>query len=317
MTLRPRLTDLNQLRTIPAFPDGNRPRHRNFVHLSISSNSLTLYDAQPYKPHTAMNSLPPRLRCLAAGVSRAAPARTLATKTRKPSSSEQAFPRGGFYDAVMEHRLPEQNHSGRKRIPEPQAPPPPPAANTPAKPTKARQRKTTETPPPPPAKAAEAEKSPAGPPPEEDSPEARARIVFGSSLAGPARRADLRAKGTLVAGVLVPPKPDEPDHCCMSGCVNCVWDQYREDMEEWLVASAEADRRSGARQGDEEEAPEAMSVDDDGGGSETNWSVEPQRLAKDFWDEELYKGVPVGIREFMKQEKKLKERHAKEGTAGG
>jgi hypothetical protein len=41
------------------------------------------------------------------------------------------------------------------------------------------------------------------------------------------------------------------------------------------------------------------------------------RIAKDFWDEELYKNVPVGIREFMKQEKRLKEKHLREGTVGG
>jgi hypothetical protein len=31
----------------------------------------------------------------------------------------------------------------------------------------------------------------------------------------------------------------------------------------------------------------------------------------------VFKGVPVGILEFMKQEKRLKERHAKEGSSGG
>lgn len=30
-------------------------------------------------------------------------------------------------------------------------------------------------------------------------------------------------KGTIVAGVRIPPKPLEPDNCCMSGCVNCTW----------------------------------------------------------------------------------------------
>jgi hypothetical protein len=48
-------------------------------------------------------------------------------------------------------------------------------------------------------------------------------------------------------------------------------------------------------------------VDDDGGGSETNWGT-------DFSSEDLFKGVPVGIREFMKTEKRLKEKHAREGS---
>lgn len=72
-----------------------------------------------------------------------------------------------------------------------------------------------------------------------------------------------------------------------------------------------------------QDLPGTLSMDDDGGGSETNWdggAVPAQasgRIAKDFWDKELYKGVPVGIQEFMKQEKRLKEKHLREGTSGG
>ena len=133
----------------------------------------------------------------------------------------------------------------------------------------------------------------------------KARVVFGSRLAGPAeRRRAIDAKSTVVSGVLVPPRPQEPDNCCMSGCVNCVWDQYRDDLEEWASRSAEARRKSMMSQGQDL----GGSMDDDGGGSETNWtSAGPDLLAD----------IPVGIREFMRNEKILKERHRKEGTKGG
>ena len=133
----------------------------------------------------------------------------------------------------------------------------------------------------------------------------KARVVFGSRLAGPAeRRRTIEAKSRMIAGVLVPPRPQEPDNCCMSGCVNCVWDLYRDDLEEWASKSADARRRSMMAQG------QALggSMDENGGGSETGWaSPGPDLLA----------GIPVGIREFMKNEKILKERHRKEGTRGG
>lgn len=192
------------------------------------------------------------------------------------------------------------------------------------------------------------------------STQEKAKVIFGSRLAGPAERAErlarIRSQSKVVAGVVVPPRPEEPDNCCMSGCVNCVWDRFRDEMEEWVVASAEAERRvrlaaaaetgagdKGASVGAaaasssssspstppsaERPAPDrntAVSMDDDGGGSETNWDggsstagPGPEKIAKDLWDDDLYKNVPVGIREFMKQEKRLKEKHMREGTLAG
>jgi hypothetical protein len=119
----------------------------------------------------------------------------------------------------------------------------------------------------------------------------------------------------------------------MSGCVNCVWDRYRDELEEWAAAKKEVDRAvrrergleewrrtrtsgTGLMLGEVEKGAQhtAVSMDDDGGGSEANWET---GLETDFMSEELFKSVPVGIREFMRQEKRLKEKHARERTAGG
>lgn len=91
----------------------------------------------------------------------------------------------------------------------------------------------------------------------------------------------------------------------MSGCVNCVWDIYRDDLEEWAAKSREAQMKEMQMR----RADESGTMDDDGGGSETNWSVSE--------GQDLFANVPVGIREFMKTEKILKERHMKDGTMGG
>jgi len=132
-------------------------------------------------------------------------------------------------------------------------------------------------------------------------------VIFGSRLAGPGeRRAELDRKSTLIAGVLVPPRPAEPDNCCMSGCVNCVWDQYRDELEEWAAKSSEARMASVQHQG----AESGVSMDDDGGGSETTWGT-------GLGGGDLFRDIPVGIREFMRTEKRLKQRHLKEGTVRG
>ena len=155
----------------------------------------------------------------------------------------------------------------------------------------------------------------------------RAQAVFGSRHLSPGdrgyeeRQQLKKQKSTLVAGILIPPEPEEPDNCCMSGCVNCVWERYREEMEEWSTKKKEAGELLKA-EGLKESEPsssssESVSMDEDGGGSEANWGAGDAKIAKDMWDEDVFKGVPMGIREFMKQEKRLKERHERERAATG
>jgi len=106
--------------------------------------------------------------------------------------------------------------------------------------------------------------------------------------------------------------------------VNCVYERYREELEEWAAARKEAEvalakerglekgkkrRRKGIGEADKGAIHTMVSMDDDGGGSETNWS--PGEA-----DVDLFKDIPVGIREFMKSERRLKEKHAREGTVG-
>ena len=68
------------------------------------------------------------------------------------------------------------------------------------------------------------------------SPEERMASIFGGRLAGEPPRATSRTAvgaGTMIAGVPVPARPQEPDNCCMSGCVNCVWETYSDDVRYW------------------------------------------------------------------------------------
>lgn len=159
-----------------------------------------------------------------------------------------------------------------------------------------------------PANTSQATSSPA-----EQTPEERVRNIFGSRVLTPeemaVRLATKKSQSTYIGGILVPPKPEEPDNCCMSGCVNCVWERFREEMEEWALKNTTAQKAL---------AESAGSVDDDGGGSESNWTpgIPGPKIAKDLWAKDVFESVPVGIREFMKQEKRLKELHEREASAG-
>lgn len=172
------------------------------------------------------------------------------------------------------------------------------------------------------------------PPPADETPMtekertlAKARVVFGSRISdAEERQKQLDSQSRMIAGVLVPPRPEEPDNCCMSGCVNCVWERYREELEEHVAKSKEArqamiaQRTSGHATGmmvAESGMPShiAISMDDDGGGSEANWATASDPNDHGAADEALdpLAGIPVGIREFMKTEKKLKQRHREAG----
>ena len=97
----------------------------------------------------------------------------------------------------------------------------------------------------------------------------------------------------------------------MSGCVNCVWDAYREEVEVWAAERRKREieeggrgrkvqRAVGAAAGAGGEGEEAGVGDMDEVGGLRGWDAEG--------DEALFEGVPVGIREFMKSEKRLRER---------
>lgn len=119
----------------------------------------------------------------------------------------------------------------------------------------------------------------------------------------------------------------------MSGCVNCVWDDYRDEVESWAARIQEAQKRQpetstwsdkakakregkGRAKGSPKDVSQhrrrevesaSMSMDDDGGPSPAGWGT---GLSMD--EDDLFADIPVGIREFMRTEKKLKKRRQSE-----
>jgi hypothetical protein len=152
----------------------------------------------------------------------------------------------------------------------------------------------------------------------DETKEARAAKLFGNIRgSGYERKLPKQADSVwkTINGVPIPPRPEEPENCCMSGCMHCVWDDYRDDIEEWAVRLREAQAK-GTGQSQistpkiDLHRPEVVnasgSMDDDGGGSEALWDAPSVAGSEDA--EELFAGIPVGIREFMATEKRLRER---------
>lgn len=138
--------------------------------------------------------------------------------------------------------------------------------------------------------------------------------VFGGSTktATKSSRRDVsyRNKTRKIAGVIVPSRPIEPDNCCMSGCINCVWELFNEDLEDWRHKRIVA-------------AQKLMKQDIKNGNNKieywpSDWEVPPSILDKKFIlhdkkdlkhsnkiDE--VKGMPVGLQAFAAFEKRKKE----------
>ncbi|SMN21188.1 similar to Saccharomyces cerevisiae YPL107W Putative protein of unknown function [Maudiozyma saulgeensis] len=66
--------------------------------------------------------------------------------------------------------------------------------------------------------------------------EERMGSIFGGRLKGEPPKSTSRiivGQSKKIAGIDVPMKPQEPDNCCMSGCINCVWELYNDDVRYW------------------------------------------------------------------------------------
>lgn len=141
------------------------------------------------------------------------------------------------------------------------------------------------------------------------SAEEKIAKVFGTRIKGETRQSSsriTRGKPKTIAGVLVPARPDEPDNCCMSGCINCVWELFNEDVKEWnekRKKAAQSLRKKGGRWPENFDAPVLMLAEENLPESLTKKKVDVKSTEEEAWG-----GVPVSIRVFAELERKMKEK---------
>lgn len=144
------------------------------------------------------------------------------------------------------------------------------------------------------------------------TPEQRIARVFGGRIKGEDRQSSSRVnvgEPRYIAGVLVPDKPTEPDNCCMSGCINCVWEMYNDDIKDWNAKRKRAAellvQKGGVWPADFHPPIKFLKPENLPQGLSAKVREAPQAMAK---EEESWNNVPVQIRVFAEVEKRLKQK---------
>lgn len=139
----------------------------------------------------------------------------------------------------------------------------------------------------------------------------RAKRVFGDLGSREKSRSEAESKAVVVCGVKVPAQPEEPTNCCMSGCVNCVWELYKDEIEEWRSKVKEARGKIMKLPNWQDVWPDQLGPlpgsakrtrPVDTSGSDDGMPIQA--------DDEAFDGLNTGIRVFIETEKRLRNRRA-------
>lgn len=152
------------------------------------------------------------------------------------------------------------------------------------------------------------------------TPEERIQKVFGGRIKGEAPKSSsriTRGEPRIIAGVTVPDKPNEPDNCCMSGCINCVWELFNEDIKDWNDKRQEAAIKLHEKGGiwPEDFYPPIQFLSKENVPPSLAYKLEkqPENAQGDKrTEQESWGNVPVTIRVFAEMEKKMKAKKLKQ-----
>lgn len=139
----------------------------------------------------------------------------------------------------------------------------------------------------------------------------RVALVFGEIGSRTTSRQSAEAHAHKFApGVVLPKRPEEPTNCCMSGCIDCVWEMYKEELQDWKTKRMEIKKllmldRTDLKWPEALLGPEPESRKLGGQADKSKAEEVTKSLEK---DDDADGDLDVSIRAFLKTEKKLKER---------
>lgn len=134
----------------------------------------------------------------------------------------------------------------------------------------------------------------------------RVKKLFGQLGSRQDRRLEAQRHAISIAGLKLSPRPLQPTNCCMSGCVNCVWELYKDELAEWKEKRAEIKRKLLFEQRDLEWPVQVLGPEPEGRQSGHTAGDRAKLEAKIEADKNADDDLDVGIKAFLKMEKRLK-----------
>lgn len=141
--------------------------------------------------------------------------------------------------------------------------------------------------------------------PTREANEEKISKIFGSSTSGERKESATGKPKTTsryivasdyrtIAGIKVPHRPLEPDNCCMSGCVNCVWEIYNDELRHWQQRRRQATHALNDQQGSGTIWP-------------ADWDPPVASLALEHLPQELHKKKRAMEKEVAKSKQDVKQ----------
>ena len=126
--------------------------------------------------------------------------------------------------------------------------------------------------------------------------------VFGSVGTREDSRKEAERRARIIAGVKLPERPEQPTNCCMSGCINCVWDMYKDELQEWKEKRKDA--KLALLKRPDIPWPEDFGPEPDRRSGQLS---QQEKLVREQESQNEWEGIDIAIRVFVETERRLRK----------